>query len=62
MFALKIVKLEAADVKAIDELHTQPGLHRSVIVPPPGSAKGAVFGWTYEQLGWNMDDDGVIKA
>ena len=52
MFTLQIVKLEAADVKAIDELHTQPGLHRSVIVPPPGSAKGAVFGWTYEELGW----------
>lgn len=48
-------------MKAIDELHTRPGLHRSLL-GSPGNIKGVVFGWTYDQLGWNMDDDGVVKA
>ncbi|KZV61840.1 Aldo/keto reductase [Peniophora sp. CONT] len=58
---ITVVKLDAADVKAVDELHTQPGLHRSLLVAP-GGVKGQVFGWTYDQLGWNMDDNGVVKA
>ena len=54
------MKFKDADVKAIDELHTQPGLHRSVI---PYHVNGSVFGWTHEQLGWPFDAEGIaIKS
>lgn len=59
--ACQIVKLDAGDMKAIDELHTRPDLHRSLLGSPPGRIKGVVFGWTYDQLGWNMDEDGIVK-
>ncbi|VDC01497.1 unnamed protein product [Peniophora sp. CBMAI 1063] len=54
---ITIVKLEDADVKTIDELHTQPGLHRSLLMYHD---HGVVFGWTHEQLGWPFDAEGVV--
>ena len=56
----KVVALEDADVKAIDELHKQPGLHRSLL-PLLHSGNG-VFGWTYEQLGWPFESNGIVRA
>ncbi|VDC01505.1 unnamed protein product [Peniophora sp. CBMAI 1063] len=54
---ITIVKLEDADVKAIDELHKQPGLHRSVL---GYHTDAGVHGWTHEQLGWPFDAEGVV--
>ncbi|KZV64313.1 aado/keto reductase [Peniophora sp. CONT] len=53
-----VVELEDDDVKAIDELHHQPGLHRSLLTYLH-SEKG-VQGWTYEQLGWSFDSNGIV--
>ncbi|KZV60972.1 Aldo/keto reductase [Peniophora sp. CONT] len=54
---ITIVKLEDADFKAINELHTQPGLHRSLL---GYHSKNGVFGYTYEQMGWPFDHEGVV--
>ncbi|VDC01485.1 unnamed protein product [Peniophora sp. CBMAI 1063] len=54
---ITVVKLEDADVKMIDELHTRPGLHRSTL---PYHGDNGVFGWTYEQLGWPFNGEGIV--
>ncbi|VDC01506.1 unnamed protein product [Peniophora sp. CBMAI 1063] len=59
---ITIVKLEEKDVKAIDELHRQPGLHRSLLAFI--HSEDGVFGWTYEQLGWpyKFNGKGLIES
>ncbi|KZV64314.1 Aldo/keto reductase [Peniophora sp. CONT] len=58
---IAVVKFDETDMKAIDELHTQPGLHRSLLGHVPGyHSDGGVFGWTHEQLGWPFDSEGVV--
>jgi hypothetical protein len=34
-------------------------MHRS-LMPAPYHKDGGVFGWTYEQLGWNMVEGGFV--
>jgi len=47
-------------MRAIDAIHFQPGMHKSLFdVSPP---EGTVFGWPYEWLGWKMVQGGVVKA
>ncbi|VDC01498.1 unnamed protein product [Peniophora sp. CBMAI 1063] len=55
---LTILKLDEADVKTIDNLHKQPGLHRSLLAFL--HSKEGVMGWTYEQLGWPFDEKGIV--
>lgn len=55
---ITLVKLDETDVKAIDVVHTKPGLHRSLL--GIHTAEGTVFGWTYEQLGWDMKLGGIV--
>ncbi|VDC01507.1 unnamed protein product [Peniophora sp. CBMAI 1063] len=55
---ITLVRLAEEDMKAIDELHMKPGLHRSMLAYLH-SEKG-VLGWTYEQLGWPFDSNGVV--
>ncbi|KAA1470614.1 aado/keto reductase [Dentipellis sp. KUC8613] len=56
---ITLVKLDEADMKALDGIHEQPGKHRSLLVYQ-GSKPGEVFGWKYEWLGWNRTADGVV--
>jgi glycerol 2-dehydrogenase (NADP+) len=53
----QLVRLSDEDMKTLDELHRQPGLHRSVLAY---HTDGKVFGWTHEELGWNFDDNGIV--
>ncbi|ROW01324.1 hypothetical protein VMCG_05969 [Cytospora schulzeri] len=56
----KLVKLDDAELKTIDNLHKKPGMHRSLV--QYHQPDGTVFGWNYEQLGWELDVGGVSKA
>ncbi|VDC01484.1 unnamed protein product [Peniophora sp. CBMAI 1063] len=54
---ITILRMEDPDLKAINELYKQPGLHRSVLTY---HKEGGIFGWTYEQLGWPFNGEGVV--
>jgi len=42
----------------LDNIHRDPGMHRSVCgYHSPG---GMCSGWTYEQLGWPMKENGIV--
>jgi glycerol 2-dehydrogenase (NADP+) len=55
----QLVKLTDGEMAAISGAHAKPGMHRS-LMPAPYHENGGVFGWTYEQLGWNMVEGGVV--
>ncbi|KAL0568623.1 hypothetical protein V5O48_013359 [Marasmius crinis-equi] len=55
---ITLVTLPPEDLEVIDNLHTEPGKHRSLL--GYHSAAGEVFGWTYEWLGWNMKEGGIV--
>lgn len=56
---LTLIGLDQTDVKALEVLHMNDGMHRSLLayhsVDP-----GKVFGWSYAQLGWNMKEGGIV--
>ncbi|THH05084.1 hypothetical protein EW145_g5052 [Phellinidium pouzarii] len=54
---IALVTLSEADMKALNEIHLKPGMHRSLA---RFHGRGKVFGWTYEQLGWSLDNDGAV--
>lgn len=54
------MKLDDADIKAIDAVHKKPDLHRSLL--NYHSPDGSVFGWTYEEMGWELEVGGKVKA
>ncbi|TRM69190.1 NADP-dependent oxidoreductase domain-containing protein [Schizophyllum amplum] len=56
---LKLIPLSPSDMQAIDAIHKQPGMHKSLL--KYHNADGTVMGWTYEQLGWNFGVGGVVK-
>ncbi|KAG5645433.1 hypothetical protein DXG03_006257 [Asterophora parasitica] len=55
----QVVELSADDVHAIDSVHVQPGMHKSLLayhtIKP-----GCVFGWKYDWLGWDMQAGGIV--
>lgn len=54
----KFIDLVPEEMEALNNIHRDLGFHRSVCgFHLPG---GMCFGWTYEQLGWNMREGGVI--
>lgn len=58
-----LIKLDDEDMQAIDNLHKKPGLHRQLLVSPIiDTVNGTVWGWTHEQLGWNLDNAGSWKS
>lgn len=44
----------------LNKIHKQPGMHKS-LVPYYHSDDETVFGWTYEQMGWNFTKGGIWK-
>ncbi|KAJ7729522.1 aldo/keto reductase [Mycena maculata] len=57
---LTLIPLSSEDRKVIDELHQAPGMHKSLL--GFHEKDGSVFGWTYEQLGWNMIVGGIVPT
>jgi len=55
---ITLIRLSEEDMSALNDLHRQPGMHKSLttIHEPDGT----VFGWTYEQLGWDMTVGGIV--
>ncbi|KAI3609594.1 aado keto reductase [Moniliophthora roreri] len=58
---ISLIRLSDEEIRAIDELHKQPGKHRSLLAYH-NNDPGRVFGWTYEQLGWDMVEGGIIAS
>ncbi|KAA1470654.1 Aldo/keto reductase [Dentipellis sp. KUC8613] len=56
---ITLVKLSGADMQALDAIHRSPGMHRSLLTYH-GLDPGRVFGWTYEQMGWDYKPGGKI--
>ncbi|EPQ57622.1 aado/keto reductase [Gloeophyllum trabeum ATCC 11539] len=66
---MKLVNLTDVEIAALDGIHTAPGMHRSVCGfhtrvrdDSTGKETGGCFGWTYEQLGWDMMEGGVMRG
>ncbi|KAF5364068.1 hypothetical protein D9756_000164 [Leucocoprinus leucothites] len=55
---ITLLTLAPEDFKLVDEIHNAPGMHKSLLTYH--SPEGAVFGWSYEELGWNMTTGGVV--
>ncbi|KAF7315216.1 Aldo-keto reductase [Mycena indigotica] len=59
---ITLVKLSEEDFTTVNTLHKSPGLHKSLLAFDD-KKDGTVFGWTYEQLGWNIRVGGeVVEA
>ncbi|KAI0352624.1 Aldo/keto reductase [Trametes cingulata] len=56
---LELVQLSKEEMDALDKFHTKPGMHRSVCGFHSPALGGSCFGWTYDQLGWQMTVGGV---
>lgn len=56
---LQLLSLSKEQVELIDSIHRQPGMHKSL--SSYHSEDGKVFGWTYEQLGWNFTTGGIVS-
>ncbi|THH05085.1 hypothetical protein EW145_g5053 [Phellinidium pouzarii] len=54
---IALVRLSEADMKALNDIHLKPGMHKSLL---RFHGNDKVFGWTYEQLGWSMNEEGVV--
>jgi glycerol 2-dehydrogenase (NADP+) len=55
---ITLVKLTDEEMAAIGNIHKKPGLHRSLLVH--FMQDGKYFGWTPEQLGWDMNGEGIV--
>ena len=60
VFVIQLLQLTEDDMNNIDAIHKKPGMHRSLLRYHINSPDGMVFGWTYEQMGWNMAKGGII--
>lgn len=47
-------------MRAIDTIHLQPGMDKSLLTHH--TPEGTVLGWPYEWLGWNMVQGGVVPS
>ncbi|KAF7298090.1 Aldo-keto reductase [Mycena chlorophos] len=56
---ITLVKLSDEDFATVDNLHKTPSMHKSLLVFDD-KKDGTVFGWTYNQLGWNLKVGGHV--
>ncbi|KAK7062653.1 hypothetical protein VNI00_000141 [Paramarasmius palmivorus] len=56
---ITLITLSNEEMVAINNIHLNPGMHRSLI-NGVHTDDGKAFGWTYEQLGWNMTTGGTV--
>ncbi|KAJ3906646.1 Aldo/keto reductase [Lentinula edodes] len=59
---ITVVKLSAEDMKILDEVHRESGCHRTLCHADPSRTGGVLFGWTYEQLGWDLVKGGIVPT
>ncbi|PBK91715.1 aado/keto reductase [Armillaria gallica] len=57
---IQLVKLSDAQVGQVNDIHLQPGMHKSLL--GYHQPDGTVFGWSYEELGWNMVKGSVVPT
>ncbi|KAJ3737596.1 Aldo/keto reductase [Lentinula guzmanii] len=57
---ITLIQLSVEDMNTIDELHLQPNMHRTLAFDTR-QTRGMIFGWTFEELGWNMVDGIVVS-
>lgn len=57
----QVVDLSDEEMAALDGFHKKPGMHRSVCGFHSAELGGSCWGWTYEQLGWQMTLGGVHR-
>jgi len=55
---MTLIHLPEDDMTAVNNLHREPGMHRSLVAYHEPDK--TVFGWTYDQLGWNMAVGGIV--
>lgn len=56
---ITFLDLAQEDVELIDEIHREPGMHKSLLFPYHTST-GSITGWSYGDLGWNMTSGGIV--
>lgn len=57
---LTLITLDAADMVTLDNFHKGEGMHRSLLGHHTTGEVVGVFGWTYEQMGWNLIKGGLV--
>jgi len=55
---LNVVKLSDKAMDCLDNFYRTSGVHGTLIFKD--QPNGKVFGWTYDQLGWGMNDKGIV--
>lgn len=56
----QLIALDNNDMRILDNVHRQPGMHHSVCGFHSSDLGGSCFGWTYDQLGWDMVKGGIM--
>ncbi|KZT04789.1 Aldo/keto reductase [Laetiporus sulphureus 93-53] len=56
---ITLVELTEEDMAVLGEIYKRPGMQKSLLAYHNYTDDGLVFGWTYEQLGWNMKKGGI---
>ncbi|KAL0956000.1 hypothetical protein HGRIS_002176 [Hohenbuehelia grisea] len=56
---LELVELGDEHMTPLSKLHLQPGQHKSLL-KYHNTDPGRIFGWTYEDMGWNMLPGGIV--
>ncbi|KAH9914829.1 Aldo/keto reductase [Fomitopsis serialis] len=58
---ITLLDLSEGDMALLSGIHKRPGMHKSLLSYHNYTDDGLIFGWTYEQLGWNMKKGGIVK-
>ncbi|KAG7097507.1 hypothetical protein E1B28_004849 [Marasmius oreades] len=58
---MRLLTLSDEDMHVLDGLHLKPGMHRSVCGFHSSDLGGSCFGWTYDMLGWDMVEGGIMR-
>ncbi|KII95745.1 hypothetical protein PLICRDRAFT_97506 [Plicaturopsis crispa FD-325 SS-3] len=56
---ITLITLSDEDMATLNALHKKPGMHKSFLWY---HVDGGVFGWTYEQLGWNLTKGAIVPS
>ncbi|GBE80940.1 Aldo/keto reductase [Sparassis latifolia] len=57
---ITLLDLSDDDMTVLNAIHKKPGMHKSLLSYHNYTDDGFIFGWTYEQLGWNMKKGGIM--
>lgn len=57
---LKPITLSDEDMNTLNSLYKQPNMHRSLFDYPGFASTGKLIGWAPEQLGWPLNNEGLV--